>query len=261
VIAAAPRLPIPAELVPALADYLLALGDDEVLLGHRDAEWTGLGPILEEDIAFSSMAQDEMGHALVWYELRAAIAEEDADALVYRRAAPGWRNAVLFELPRGDYAFSLVRRFLADAAEVARCERLVQSALPALAAAAERIRREERYHILHGQTFLERLAFATKESRARLQSALDVAWPYALGIWEPTAGEGSLVAAGFVPAAAEVRDRWLGFVTGFLEPCGMSVPAAAVPVVGGRAGRHSADLDEILDALQRLRRLDPEATW
>src|SRR6186997_1365783 len=98
----------------AIKDLLFRMADDELLLGHRDSEWTGLGPILEEDIAFSSMAQDELGHALVWYQLLHELGEDEPNRLAFLRDAAAWRNARLVELPRGDYAFSLVRQYLFD---------------------------------------------------------------------------------------------------------------------------------------------------
>ena len=116
-------------LLSALRDYLIALADDELLLGHRDSEWTGHAPILEEDIAFSNLAQDELGHALTWYTLAHQIGAPEPDRLAFLRDAGEFRNATLVELPRGDWAFTVVRQYLFDAAEHVRYAALASSAM------------------------------------------------------------------------------------------------------------------------------------
>jgi ring-1,2-phenylacetyl-CoA epoxidase subunit PaaC len=263
-----------ASLEPELRDGLVALlyavGDDELLLGHRDAEWTGLGPILEEDIAFSSMAQDEMGHALVWYGILQELGEPEPDRIAYGRSAEGFKNAQLFELPRGDYAFSLARQYLADLAEAVRYDALKGSAFAPVAQAATKLRQEEKYHLLHGRTLVRHLAHGTRESRDRLQSALDEVFPYALGIWEATPLEADLAAAGITTASEALAQTWLDATAGFLTDLGLTVAAEPSdggwqatkdPMLGGRAGQHGPGLDEILDAMQRLHQLEPGAEW
>jgi ring-1,2-phenylacetyl-CoA epoxidase subunit PaaC len=253
-----------------LVTYLYAMADDEMLQGHRDAEWTGLGPILEEDIAFSSMAQDELGHAQVWYRILESLGEPDPDHNAFLRDAPAWRNARLVELPRGDYAWSLVRRYLFDLAEAVRYDALRTSPVAAVSEAATKLRQEEKYHLIHGRTYLERLARATPDSRSRLQSALDRALPYALGLWEPPAGEAALVEAGIVASSESLRQRWLAALVPFLREIGLQPAVTADgdgwrplvdPEVGGRRGQHGPELDELLSAMQGLYRSDPEATW
>jgi ring-1,2-phenylacetyl-CoA epoxidase subunit PaaC len=254
----------------ALIAYVQAIGDDEFLLGHRDSEWTGLGPILEEDIAFSSMAQDELGHALVWYKVLHQLGAPEPDAIAFLRDAPDWRNAVLVELPRGDYAYSLVRQYLFDLTEAVRYDALAQSPWAPMAEAAVKLRQEEKYHLIHGRTLVERLGRAGGEGRARLQAALDALFPYALGLWESPAGEERLVAAGIVADSETLRDRWLGALAPFLIDVGLVVPAQRVgdgwrptvaAVTGGRRGEHTAHLPELLLAMQGLYRSDPVAVW
>ncbi len=255
----------------ALRAYLYAMGDDEMLLGHRDSEWTGLGPILEEDIAFSSMAQDELGHAQVWYAvLHQHCGEPAPDAIAFLRDAPDWRNARLVELPRGDYAFSLMRQYLFDVAETIRYGALAASPWPPLAEAAAKLRQEEKYHILHGRAYVERLGRANPDSQGRLQRALDELFPFALGLFEPADGEAALVARGLVPPSSALRDGWLAAVVPFLQAAGLKPPAEpegggwrpTVPAVeGGRRGAHTEHLAPLLDAMQGLYRSDPEAVW
>ncbi|MCC7018872.1 MAG: phenylacetate-CoA oxygenase subunit PaaC [Ardenticatenales bacterium] len=277
----------PADARAALDAYVLALADDALLQGHRDSEWTGLGPILEEDIAFSSMAQDEIGHALVWYTLRAEhLGAPTPDEQAFRRDAAGWRNARLVELPRGDYATSLIRRTLFDIAKAIQYDALRHSAWPPLAVAAGKLRQEKKYHLLHNQAYVRRLGTAGADSHDRLQSALDALFPAALGLFEPTAGEAALTALGVVTPSAALSAVWLGAVRALLAQSGLSAPIATVaavggegdgagagagagdvlrttvaPDVGGRRGEHTDDLGAMLDAMQSLHRSDPEATW
>jgi ring-1,2-phenylacetyl-CoA epoxidase subunit PaaC len=260
-----------AGLVEAWRTYLLALADDEMLLGHRDSEWTGLGPILEEDIAFSSMAQDELGHALLWYQLLERWGGPAPNDAAFLRDAADWRNARLVELPRGDYATSLMRRYLADLAEAVRYDALVAGAPAEVAEVARKLRQEEKYHLLHGRSLVQRLGRASSESRDRLQAALDELLPYALGLWESPDGEEALVAAGQVPASAELEAAWLNALVPTLRSCNLepAVEEAPLggwrprvePVLGGRRGRHGPELDELLEAMQGLYRSDPEVAW
>lgn len=251
----------PPELTEALKRYLLALADDEMLLGHRDAEWTGLGPILEEDIAFSSMAQDELGHAKIWYGLRQGLGEGTPDRQAFLRDAPDWRNARLLELERGDYAVSLVRQYLFDLAEVLRLDALIASTWKPLADAARKLRQEEKYHLLHGQAYLERLAKGSADAQSRLQAALDHLWPYALALWEPVDGEVDLVAAGMVPDSAALAPLWRAAVATRFERAGLTLPPTEGAVTGGRRGDHGPELAGLLAAMQGLYRSDPEAEW
>ena len=130
---------IAPDLAAPLADRLLALADDELILAHRNSEWAGHAPVLEEDIAFANLALDEMGHAAIWYGLREALTGESADRLIFFRDAGAYRNAQLVELPRGDWAFAMLRQYLFDAAESVRLPQLANSAYRPLAEAAAKI--------------------------------------------------------------------------------------------------------------------------
>ncbi len=246
--------------VDALADYLFALADDELVIGHRASEWTGLGPILEEDIAFSSIAQDELGHALTLYTLLADLGLGDPDDLAFLRSPDAFRNAQLCEAPRGDFAFSLVRQYLYDLAEAVRLDALTQSGYAPLAQAAVKMRQEEKYHLMHGRTWLQKLALGSDEARARVQAALDIAYPAASGLFEPLAQEDGLVGAGIVPSSARLRARWHELADGFLTSAGLTLPPGE-SMLGGRRGEHTEHLVQLLDAMQALYRTDPTASW
>lgn len=245
----------------ALANYITAIADDEMVLGHRASEWTGLAPVLEADIALSSIAQDEMGHARVWYELLEPLTGQNPDQLVFLRAWRDFRNAQFSELPRGDWGFTLVRHYLHDVAEQFRLEALANSAYDPFAVVARKLRVEEKYHLIHARTWIAKLARATDESHTRMQAALDRAYPYALGLFEPPAGEADLVEAGIVPSSAHLEARWMAEVDAFLTEAGLTVPSDAEPVSGGRRGEHSPFLRELVEAMQLVARMAPPETW
>ncbi len=246
---------------PALAEHLLALADDELILGHRDSEWTGHAPILEEDIAFANLAQDEIGHALLWYGLLRELTGQDPDRLVFFREPADYRNAQMVELPKGDWAFSMLRQFLFDAAETARLPLLAGSRHQPLAEAAAKIRTEEIYHLRHTQAWILRLAQGTDESHRRTQAALDQLWPCAQQLFEPLPGEAELAAQGTLPPPGAVRDAWRQTVMPFLSETGLLVPQAAGPVVLSRAA-HTSHLTELLADMQSVARLEgPDVHW
>lgn len=250
------------ELHAALADYLLAMADNELILGHRDSEWCGHAPILEEDIAFANIALDEIGHAAVWYKLLADLRHENhetyPDQLVYFRDADEYRSAPLVELPKGDWAFTITRQYLFDALEFVRLERLATSAYTPLAEAAAKIRVEEMYHLRHTKAWVRRLGLGTDESNRRMQAALDELWPHALQMFAPVPDR--LSEAGYVPASDELRQAWQDEVVPHLRESGLDVPPEITPPTFSRQ-QHTGHLTALLDDLQRVARLVAGARW
>jgi len=156
---------------------LLELADDELVVGWRDSEWTGIAPTLEEDVAFSSIAQNELGHARAAYELAAAELGTTADELAFDRAPDEYRCAPLVELRLLDWAHAIARRYLYEQADSARIEALMRSDEPELAGLAAKIDREETYHRLHAELWAERL-----RDDPRFVAALDDLRPYVAGM-------------------------------------------------------------------------------
>ncbi len=251
------------EIRTALSSYLLALADDELLLGHRDSEWCGHAPILEEDIAFANLALDEIGHSSLWYSLLAGLNGQDddayADQLVYKRQPEAFRCCQLVELPNGDWAFSLLRQYLFDAAERVRLDGLAKSSYQPIAGAAEKIRKEEIYHQRHTQAWVRRLGLGTEESHRRMQQALDELWPYALQIFTPLQNEVELVKAHIVPDSAELRAAWEEKVILLLQDCGLVVPP--VESLDVPRDQHSPEFKVMVEELQSVARMDPHAAW
>ncbi|HLE88476.1 MAG TPA: 1,2-phenylacetyl-CoA epoxidase subunit PaaC, partial [Candidatus Limnocylindria bacterium] len=212
----------------ALAELLLAMADDEFVLGFWDSEWTGIAPILEEDVAMSSVSQDEIGHAKALYELLAELTGEDPDQIAFGRPADAYRHAALMNHARTDWAFSIARRFLYENADAVRLESLDGSSHQPLAGLAAKMRREETYHLLHFDLWLRRLAEGGSDSRGRLAEALETLWPDSQAVFAPLAGEACLLGARILPESLEtLRARWLDRVVPRLEQLGLPVPSAA----------------------------------
>lgn len=240
------------------------MADDALIIGHRNSEWTGIGPMLEEDLAFSSMAQDKIGHAQALYAiLHEHFGEPEPDKLGFMRTEKDFKCCHLVELPIGEYDFSLVRHFLFDHAELLRYEMLTNSSFEPLAQLAKKVKGEIKYHVLHADTFLKQLARGTEESKARMQSGLNYTWPYALGIFEATDNEQDLTAQNVFAGEEELKKRWLEKVSLIINNAGLTVPKVEESkiVYGGRKGYHSEYLKPLLDEMTEVVRLDPSAEW
>lgn len=267
----------PSELRPeyrqALVELLYQLADDDLTMGHRDSEWLGLAPHIEEDVAFASIAQDEVGHAAIYYRLLEELGEGKADDLAHLRPAGARRNAVLLERPNGtgtylvephfDWAFAVVRHYLYDLFDAVRLEALVQSSYAPLAQVAAKIRREERYHLLHHETWLRRLARGGEEAGRRLEAALRQAWAEAGGLFDLGPQAEAIRAEGLLPATGEeLLARWTARAQAAFAAAGLAWPGALPPApLNGRAGQHSEDLPALLETLSEVYRLEPAAQW
>jgi ring-1,2-phenylacetyl-CoA epoxidase subunit PaaC len=243
-----------------LAARLLELADDELILAHRNSEWCGHAPILEEDIAFANLALDELGHAILWYRLHAELTGQDPDTtpdqLVYFREPFEYRAAQFCALPKGDWAFSMLRQFLWDVLEDVRLEAFAGAALRPLAETAAKIRTEEVYHIRHTAAWVKRLGLGTDESNTRMQAALDLLWPYT---GELTGGTSVNWGEYGLPADAEIRAGWEARVRECLVEAGLTVPETALMTLD--RDLQSGYIVEILADLQQVARLDPQAGW
>lgn len=245
----------------AVVDLLYRLADDELIIGHRNSEWTGHAPILEADIAFSSMAQDEMGHAQVYYQMLHKLGEADPDTLAFGRKARQFRCASLVALPKADWGFSVLRQFLYDAAETVRLSAYTSSSLRPLSQLAVKLRGEEKYHLMHGRSWVLRLGDATPDSHRIMQSALNTAYPHALGLFEPTEYDETLAQAEISPREDDLRKQFESAVAPVLQAAGLDVPTAARAVFGGRVGKHPEALKELLEQMQCVYNIDPTAKW
>ncbi len=245
----------------ALRALLLSMADDDLILGHRHSEWTGFAPDIESDVALSSIAQDEIGHARLLYEQAGALDGTPPDRLAYARGVGEYTNAVLLERENGDWAYTIMRAWLYDQADAVRLAALAASRLGSFAALARTVQREEKYHVMFSEAWLQRLCQAGSDSRGRMQEALDAAWAEALGVFEPAAGAERLAAGGILPVGpAELAAPWMANVVPRLEGLGLRVPAARA-AEAGREGRHSPALAALLEEMTSVWRSDPEARW
>jgi ring-1,2-phenylacetyl-CoA epoxidase subunit PaaC len=254
-------------LVPATRDalalLLLSMADDELVLGFADSEWTGIAPLLEEDVAMSSLAQDELGHAQALYRLLADLLDDgrDADAIAYDRPTEGYYHARLLDHPRGDWAATIARRYLYDTADAVRLEALASSTFEPLRALVGKIRREERYHVLHAEAWLDRLAGGDGESRARLVAAMETLGGDAWTVLSPLPNDLALVMADILDAPpAELDARWRAAIGPRLERLRLPLPAPAADPRTARSG-HSEAFRWLHGEFTSVRGLDAGATW
>lgn len=247
----------------ALKELLYKLADDLLIIGHRNSEWTGFGPLLEEDIAFSSMAQDKIGQSHALYQMLHELGEQIPDTIAFTRNADQFHNCIFTELPNGEYDFSLVRHFLLDLSLAIRFDLLTQSSFQPLAQLAMKVRGEMKYHTLHANTWIKKLGNANEESISRLQASLEMALPYALGIFEPSEYEKEIESNQFFAGEQEVFVRWKEKVVQILSATKLELPElnSITPVYGGRHGKHSEHLQPLLDEMSEVFRIDPTAEW
>ncbi len=221
----------------ALAELIVATADDEFVIGFWDSEWTGIAPMLEEDVATSSVAQDEIGHARALYELLASLTDDDADRIAFAREADAYRHAALLDHARGDWAFSVARRYLYETADSVRLAALSESAWAPLAQLATKMRREETYHRLHADAWLRRLADGPPAARQRLADALVRLWPDSQEIFAPLDAEDELVAGAYLREPMRtMHARWQAEARAVLEPITGPLPALE-PTHDGRRRR------------------------
>jgi ring-1,2-phenylacetyl-CoA epoxidase subunit PaaC len=267
------------DLSPAEArrELLLAIADDELVMGHRASHWTGVAPSIEEDLAFSTIAQDEINHADLWYQVLLAgeqgdASREEVDALGLGRPTDGYRHAVLCERPPRDFAYTLARHWCYDHADALRLASLADSTDPDVAAVAGRLLHEERYHLEHADLWFRRLVDADDEAREHLRGALAQVLPEAIGLFEAPAGEDVVLASGVLPESfAALFGRWAEGITAALDAAGLgdvvpdAVRSGQLPADapnGGRHGHHTEDFtDDVWPEMTHLYRAFPGATW
>jgi ring-1,2-phenylacetyl-CoA epoxidase subunit PaaC len=244
----------------ALDELLLTLADDEFVIGSWDSEWTGIAPMLEEDVATSSVAQDEIGHARAIYELLAELRGVEADGIAFGRDAAAFRHASLLDHARGDWAFSVARRYCYETADAVRLEALARSSWEPLALLTGKMRREETYHLLHAEAWLRRLSDAGGEATDRLADAIRALWPDAQDVFAPLLGEEELVTSSVLPVPMRaLHAAWVDRARPRLEAIAGALPEAA-PRLDGRE-RHGEDFAWLHGQFTMVARSEAGATW
>ncbi len=256
---------LPESLKQPLVELLLATADDKLLLGHLNADWTGLAPLLEEDIAFSSLAQDDLAHAAALYEFIAGLTGDNPNRVAYGRAAHEYRCAAIVTIPdENNWAAAIVRQFLCDHFDFLRLSRLAGSAYTPLRVQAAKMLAEERLALGHADQWVVRLGRGGDDARGRMQAALDRLTPHACMLFEPTAGVAALEEASVYPRRADdMFAAWQTGIENIIEAATLHVTLArhAEGQRGGRSGVHLPGFDAVLAELTEVYRVEPEAVW
>ena len=245
----------------AIADLLRSMADDEFVIGFSDSEWTGIAPILEEDVAISSLAQDEIGHAAALYGLLAGLTGEDPDAIAYDRAPDDYRHCRLLDHGRGDWAMTIARRYLYDTADGVRLDALRDGSWAPLAELVAKLVREERYHRMHASVWLDHLANGGADPRSRLLAALTTLGPDAATVFTPLPAEAELVAARVLAAPmAELEARWRSEIEPVFAALGLPMPRPASAAERGRTD-HGDAFRRLWTEFNLVRASEPGVTW
>ena len=247
----------------AFFEFLLRMGDNALILGHRNSEWCGHGPVLEEDIAMSNIALDLIGQTSLWLGLAGEVEGQgrSADDLAYLRDAWDFRNLLLLERPNGDFGQTLMRQFLFDAFHFHQLQALTRSADPRVAEIAAKALKEVSYHLERSAEQVIALGDGTDESHARMQAALDEQWDYALEMFTSDASDAAMAAAGIAPDPANLRGVWDETVDAVLAQATLKRPDSSFAHKGGKQGTHTEHLGYILAEMQFLQRAYPGASW
>lgn len=250
------------EPVPTF-EYLLRLGDNCLILGHRVSEWCGHGPVLEEDLALANVALDLIGQAQLWLALAGEIegAGRDADKLAYLRDARQFRNVLLVEQRNGDFGFTIGRQFLFDAwHHLLLCD-LHRSTDARIAEIADKAVKEVSYHLERSGDWVIRLGDGTEESRRRMQTAVNLLWPYTGELFEMDEVEDRARRSGVGADLGVLQQPWLDHVGRVLEEATLQQPPSGWMQRGGKRGVHSEHLGYLLAEMQFLQRAYPGASW
>ncbi|WP_146348192.1 1,2-phenylacetyl-CoA epoxidase subunit PaaC [Falsiphaeobacter marinintestinus] len=248
----------------ALLQFLLRMGDNTLILGHRVSEWCGHAPVLEEDIALANTALDLIGQTQLWLGLAADVQGDGktADDMAFLRDAWDFRNVLLVEMPNGDFGQTLMRQFLFDAWHSIMLGRLITSSDPRVAEIAEKASKEVAYHLERSGDTVVGLADGTEESHARMQAALDYLYPYVGEMFLSDATDAEMVAAGIAPDPAGLRDEYDALVGRIVDTATLTLPDGRFTHKGGRDGRmHTEHLGHLLTQMQWLQRAYPGASW
>lgn len=248
----------------ALFQFLLRMGDNTLILGHRVSEWCGHAPVLEEDIALANTALDLIGQTQMWLGLAGEVEGKGraADDLAFLRDVWDFRNLLLVELPNGDFGRTMLRQFLFDAWASVQLAHLQKSADARIAAIAAKAAKEAAYHVERSSGTVVGLGDGTEESHARMQAALEYPWPYVGEIFATDAVDAAMAEAGIAPAPETLRPEYEALVNRVLGEATLTPPPGDFAHKGGRDGRmHTEHLGHLLTEMQWLQRAYPGCEW
>lgn len=243
--------------------YVLALGDDAMVLGQGLSDWCSRGPYLEEDLALANVALDYLGRARMFYDYAAQLEGKgrNEDDLAFFRDSGEYRNYLLHELPHGDFAYTMARQLMVDVYSVEYLTALIKSSDETLSAIAQRTLKESQYHLRRSRTWVVRLGDGTEESHRRIQTAFDELWGYTHELFEPDEGEKTLAAEGVAVDCSTIKDAWNRTVNEVLAEATLTRPDEDWAVRGGRKGIHTESLGPMLAEMQYMQRAYPGLEW
>jgi ring-1,2-phenylacetyl-CoA epoxidase subunit PaaC len=251
-----------ADLSP-LQRFVLGLADDSVVLSHRLSEWCSNAPYLEEDIALSNVALDFVGRARLLYQYAAKLEGKGRteDDLAYLRNEREFTNLLIHELPKGDFAFSMIRQFLLDVFYTFYLQKLVESKDETVAAVAAKAIKETRYHLKRSEPWIRQLAQGTDESRSRILRALEELKDFVGELFDMPAWEMELAEAGIAVDRKSIQQEWDSYVQKSLGESGVEFGDSQLQIRGGRNGIHTEHLGHMLSDMQYLQRTYPAMEW
>jgi ring-1,2-phenylacetyl-CoA epoxidase subunit PaaC len=246
-----------------LFSYTLHLADTALILGHRNSEWCGHGPVLEQDIAITNISLDLIGQARSFYQYAAKTeaAGHTEDDLAYLRREREFKNLLLAEQPNGDWAQTILRQFFISAFQYYYYDRLRSSNDATLAAIAAKALKEVTYHLRWSSEWVVRLGDGTEESKQRLQQAVSELWMYTGEMFEPADYETEALAAGTGVDVAAIQPLWQAKVQEVLEEATLAMPPDGWMQRGGKTGAHTEHLGFLLTELQYMQRTYPGCKW
>ena len=246
-----------------LFKYVLRLADSTLILAQRDAEWTGHGPFLEEDLALTNIALDLFGRgkALLEYAAKLEGKGKTEDELAFFRSERSYYNALITELPKGDYAFTMLRHALVDTADLLLYSALSSSKDETLKGIAAKTCKEIGYHKRHSYAWVRRFGLGTAESATRLEAALQRLWPYTNELFEECDFEAELREQGLVPDRLQLKATWQNEIYQLLNEVHLRPDDQVYMQTGSIKGIHSEHLGILLAEMQALPRMFPDAKW
>ena len=246
-----------------LFKYVLALGDDALILGQRLSEWAYKAPFLEEDIALSNISLDMFGRANLFLEYATSLNGGDttADDLAFKRNEREFTNHLLYEQPNGNFADTMVRQFFLDAFNKLFLEKLINSKDNQLSAISQKSIKETNYHIRHSSKWIIRLGFGTLESHAKVQSSINNLWMFTEELFEMNKNDIQMIDQNIGVDCRELKPAWNKTVNDIFAEATLKRPEDGHMTTGGRQGIHTEHLGHMLSDMQYLQRAYPDAKW
>ncbi|TPF18416.1 1,2-phenylacetyl-CoA epoxidase subunit PaaC [Priestia megaterium] len=263
------------ELAPeykeAITSLLFQLADDDFLFAYRGSEWLGLAPHIEEDVAYSSISQDTMGHAAVYYQLLEELGCGKVDDLAHLRPSSERKNSILverangsgtyMERPQYDWAFTVVRNYFYTLAKKVKVNALQHSSYTPIAEIATRIGIELHYHLLHWKTWFVQLLSSTEDAKVRMKQAIDQVAKDTGDLFSLGKYDELLPSANVIDSSTTLRTSWIAELEVVFNSIQLPIPAFSDISLNGRNGEHTPDLDAALSTLREVYAIDPHTLW